>query len=109
MQQIQIKGRVGKDAVIKSTNGKDITLFSVCVDSSYINNNGEKVEKSTWYSCLYKRSGVAAHIKKGDLIFVQGELSAQIYVNDRREPSLDLSISVSRIEFLGSKSKDNES
>jgi single-strand DNA-binding protein len=105
MQQITIVGNVGKDAVVKSTNGNDITTFSVCVTESYNNAQGEKVEKSNWYGCVYRRKGVAQYIKKGDRILVQGELNPKIYVNDRRESSLDLTVNVGRIEFLTNKPK----
>lgn len=105
MQQITIVGNVGKDAVVKSTNGNDITTFSVCVTESYKNAQGEKVEKSNWYGCVYRRKGVANYIKKGDKILVQGNLNPKIYINDRREASLDLTVNVELIEFLSSKPK----
>ncbi|MFN8349406.1 MAG: single-stranded DNA-binding protein [Spirosomataceae bacterium] len=107
MQQITIVGNVGKDAVVKSTNGNDLTTFSVCVNESYTNQQGEKVERSTWYGCVYRRKGVANFIQKGNQILVQGELNPKIYVNDKKEASLDLTVNVARIEFLTSKPKDD--
>lgn len=106
MQQITILGNLGKDAVIKSTNGKEVVLFNVCVNSDYKNANGETVKRSNWYSCIYKGTSVAKYIKKGDLILVEGELNPRIYVNDKKEASLDLTVSVIRIELLNNKRDD---
>lgn len=107
MQQITIVGNIGKDAVVKSSNGNDLTTFSVCVTEKYNDRGGEPVERSTWYGCIYRKKGVANFIKKGDRILIQGELNPKIYVNDRNEASLDLTVNVARIEFLPNKSKDD--
>lgn len=107
MQKIEIMGYVGKDAVVRNSNGNDITTFNVCVSESYKNKDGEPVQKNTWYGCVYRKTGVANFIKKGDLIFVEGELNAKVYTNDKRETSLDLTVNVARIEFCNNKPKDN--
>lgn len=101
MQQITIIGHLGKDAIIKSTNGNELLVFNVCVSESYKNANGEDVDKSTWYSCISKKTGLAQYLKKGGQVMVQGELRAKTYQNDRRETLIDLSIQVSRIQLCG--------
>lgn len=106
MQQITILGNVGKDAVIKETNGKEVVLFNVCVNSDYKNSNGETVKRSNWYRCIFKGTSVDKYIKKGDLILVVGELNPRIYVNDKKEASLDLTLNVNRIELLNNKKDD---
>jgi single stranded DNA-binding protein len=107
MQQILITGNVGKDAVVRSSNGKEATYFNVCVSEKFTNGAGEETQVSTWYGCIYKRTGVAQHIKKGDKILVQGKLNPKIYINERREASLDLTVNVGLIEFLSNKPKDD--
>ena len=101
MQQIQIIGYLGKDAVIRSTNGNDILVFNVCCSESYKKQNGEEVDKNTWYSCTYRNTALAQYLKKGGQVMVQGELRAKTYQNDRRETLIDLSIQVSRIQLCG--------
>lgn len=103
MQQIQVTGHLGKDAVIKVSNGKEFLTFNVCATESYKNQSGERVETSQWYSCVYQRTALAHLLKKGDKIMVQGELKAKIYVNDRRQSQIDLSISVTRVELFTKK------
>lgn len=107
MQQIQIVGNVGKDAFVKQTNGNEFLTFSVCVTESYTNKNGDKIENSTWYSCVGRQTKICQFIKKGDKIMVQGELKAKIFTNDKRESSIDLSVSIDRIELLGGKKSES--
>lgn len=106
MQQISIIGHIGKDAVVRSTNGKEIITFNVGVNADYTNGSGETVQRTNWYSCIFKRTGVAQYLKKGDKVWIQGELNPKIYVNDRKEASLDLTVNVGRIEFLSNKKED---
>jgi len=103
MQQIQIVGNVGKDAVVKQTNGAELLFFSVCVTESYTNKDQQKIENSTWYNCVGRQTKVCQYIKKGDKIMVQGELKAKIYTNDKKESSIDLSVSIDRIELCANR------
>jgi single-strand DNA-binding protein len=105
MQQIQIKGHLGKDAVIKSVSGqKDFLAFNVCVTEKFTNKSGEEIENSTWYSCISSYTQLAQYLKKGNMVFVQGELKASIYLNEKEgKASLDLGVRVSRIELLNNK------
>lgn len=103
MQQIQVTGHLGKDAIIRVSNGKEFLTFNVCATDGYKNQAGERVETSTWYSCSYQKTALAPYLKKGDKIMVQGELKAKIYLNDRRESQLDLSVSVTRVELFTKK------
>ncbi|WP_428658163.1 single-stranded DNA-binding protein [Runella sp.] len=104
MQQITIIGHLGKDAIIKKNNGSEFLVFNVCVTEIYKKESGEKVESSTWYSCINKKTNLAQHLNKGDKVLVQGELRAKTYQNDRRETQIDLSVQISRIQLLSSKS-----
>lgn len=108
MQQIQIDGYLGKDAVIKETGSNKILVFSVCVTESYKNAKGEKVENSTWYNCISRNTNLAAYLKKGDPVFVQGDLRAKIYIDDKKDSFIDLSVSVNRIELRATKKQENE-
>lgn len=103
MQKITIVGNLGKDAVIRNTTGKDILTFNVAVTEKYKNRDGENVETVSWYGCMFRSTGLAAYLKKGDKVLVHGKLTAKTYVNDKRETVLDLSVSVDYVELLGSK------
>lgn len=106
MQQITIIGHLGKDAVIKSNPSNDLLTFNVCVTEKYKDKNDQPVERSTWYGCVYRKTALAAYLKKGDKVMIQGELQAKLYVNERRETSLDLSVAVGRIELLTKKNTE---
>ncbi len=108
MQQIQIDGYLGKDAVVKEVNGNSLLIFNVCVTESYKNAKDEKVENSTWYSCISKNKALAAYLKKGDRVFVQVELKAKIYTDDNKKSFIDLTVNVNRIELGSNKKKDNQ-
>lgn len=101
MQQLTIIGHIGKDATTK--DGSDFFNFSVCVTESYKNETGERIERSTWYNIISKRPVLAQYLKKGNKVLVQGEMKAKVYLNDRKESLIDLTINSQRIELLTSK------
>lgn len=74
-QQMQIIGRLGKDAEMRySANGDAITSFSVAVDDGY----GDK-KKTVWFRCtLWKERAerLTQYLTKGQVVFVEGSLQA---------------------------------
>lgn len=76
MKVITIAGRVGKDAVTRSTqSGDQVTGFTVAVDEGYGDN-----KRTLWFdvSMWGKRGvGVAPYLTKGANVTVTGELSTR--------------------------------
>lgn len=78
MKHITIKGRLTKDAEIKTFGNDDKVLnFSVAVDDGY------KEDKSTYFfECSFFRTGLSTHLTKGTEVIVIGNLKTRMY-NDK--------------------------
>lgn len=110
MNTITLLGRLGKDPVVSSTDGGTvITKFSLAVDRSRKNREGNKV--SDWFNCraFGKTAEVMGqHLKKGSLIVVTGAMQAEPWV-DRDNSKKDWwEVAVERFSFAGSPPERRE-
>jgi len=104
MQVLMIAGNVGKDAVLRNTQGGDAVLgFSLAV------NNGKdqygKERPATWYDCSIwgkRATSLQGHIKKGDKLTLTGRPSAR-----EHEGKAYLQISVDQLAFQGGGKRDD--
>lgn len=88
MQQIIILGNIGRDAVIRETNGSRAISFSVAVNESYKAANGSKIENTSWYDCTIWREGqqsgkVADYLKRGQQVLIQGKPTVRSYQSQK--------------------------
>ena len=96
MNKTIVIGRVGNDAIGKEVNGKTVHNFSIA-SSKKVNN----VEVTTWFDCaLWDKPNVVNFVKKGGLVYVEGEVKAEAYMKDNM-PTSRLKITVFNIQFLG--------
>ena len=106
MQEIQIIGRIGKDAEVKDFNNNQVINFSVAVSEKYTNKQtGEITNNTTWFECAKwgNNTSVAQYIKKGGQIFVKGKINNRAWVDQSGTPQVTNGINVFEIELLGSK------
>ena len=111
MQQITILGNVGRDAVIRDTNGRRAIGFSVAVNESYKDAAGNKVESTNWYSCTIWRDAqqsakIVDYLKAGQQVLVQGQPKLRTYQTKERETKAEIEIRVDKIELVGGKKSD---
>lgn len=110
MENYQIIGNIGNDPETRDVNGINAISFSVAVDKSYKNAQGEKVEKTKWVRCTIWRkpeaSGVAQYLKKGMKVFVCGDIEAKGYTTKDGEVKADLNLRVNQIEFMSKATSD---
>jgi single-strand DNA-binding protein len=111
MLKLTIIGNLGSDAIIQQTNNGSFAKFSVAINESYTDKNGQKVEKSTWVDCILNNSnhGAIPFIKKGGKIYVEGSLKVNKYKKDpQSETMIQISCNVQQLQLLGSpKTQDN--
>ena len=95
-------GNVGSDAQINSVGENSVINFNLCTTRTWKNTNGEKMKKDTWFSCAYwvKNTVIAQYIKKGSLLYVEGEPEAVIYKNKDGIQVAQLKLNVSEIKLL---------
>ena len=105
MNNTIVTGRIGKDAEIKTFDGgRAVINFSLAWSEKYKDRQGEQQERTVWYDCAVWRkegaTGVAAYLKKGAQVLVQGEVSGRGWQNDAGEIKVSLQINVRDLEIL---------
>lgn len=102
MKQIQLIGNIGKDAETRIENGNKFTTFTLAVNESYKDQSGNKVENTTWFSCLTRQEKLVPYLKKGTKVFVQGSFNCKVYRSEIDGAyKAALNVSVDTIELLG--------
>lgn len=105
MKQINIAGRIGRDAELKYTQGgAAVCRFSVATDSK---RNGEKT--TTWFDVsIFGKRGEAlcSHLRKGTTVCVVGDLDARTYEKNG-ETRMALGVVASEITLLGGGQRED--
>lgn len=98
MLQIQLIGRLGKDAELVGKN-KDIATFSVAVG---------KGEDTQWFRCTLfgrdnKPAGVAQYLSKGTQVYISGWPVLDVYKDKEGNDKIgnDIKVLVNQVELLG--------
>jgi single-strand DNA-binding protein len=82
MLQTTAVGNIGKDAELRAVGDSHACNFSVGVNLSYRDKNGNNVERTEWVRCVIWgkfAEAMAPHLKKGVPVFVQGEPHTREY------------------------------
>lgn len=93
-----VVGRVGRDPESRTTtSGKKVVSFSVATDTF---SGGER--GTEWYRCVgWDKTAeiVEKHVKKGDIIVVQGRMQTRTYEKDGIEKS-STELVADRVSFV---------
>jgi single-strand DNA-binding protein len=102
--QLTLIGNVGRDPDMSYTpDGVAVTRFSLAVNKK---EGKDGPEKTTWYACTAFRGlaeVLAAHVSKGDPLFVQGEFHPRSYTDKEGIQRTSLDVLVEKFQLLGSK------
>jgi len=106
---MNIIGRLTADALVRSlSNDKQVVNFSVAVNDSYRNKQGERVEQTTFFDCAFwNRPKVAAILKKGALVELSGWVSPRAWINKDGEAKAGLNFNTSVIKLHSSGKKSS--
>jgi single-strand DNA-binding protein len=92
VNKVILVGRLGNDPELQSLpSGKEVCNVSIATNKKYKDASGEQQEKTTWHKLVFYgpiAKVLAEYKKKGDQIFVEGELSTRSYqtqAGDNRE------------------------
>ena len=101
---MNIIGRLTKDAQICNLpSDKQVVNFSVAVNDSYRNKQGERVEHTEYFNCAYWIStNVAKVLTKGTLVELNGRVSAGAWIGGDGEAHEALNFHASQIKLYGS-------
>ncbi len=104
--QLQILGHTGRDPELNFTSdGTAIWKFSVAVSKKT-----KSKEETTWYNCIAFRSlaeMLGNHLKKGQMVFVQGDLNIRQYTTKDGRNGMSLDVTIEKFQFAGSKKEGN--
>ena len=100
---MNIIGRLTRDAEVRTTSqGKQVVNFSVAINDSYRNKQGDRVEQTTYFDCAYWISAkVATLLTKGTLVELTGRVSPRAWVSKDGEPRAGLNFHTSNIKLFG--------
>lgn len=98
---MNIIGRVTKDAEVRTTQqDKRVVSFSVAINDSYRNKQGERVEQTTYFDCSYWLSAnVAKLLTKGSLVELTGRVSARAWTGKDGKPRSGLNFHTAQIKL----------
>jgi single-strand DNA-binding protein len=111
MIKMQVIGRLGKDCVVNTVNGKNVMNFTLAHSEKYKDSQGNLQEKTTWVDCAYwtDRTALAQYLQKGTQVFVEGQPEARSFQRNDGTPGSSLSLRVREVQLLGSKNDSNTS
>lgn len=104
---MNIIGRLTRDAQISTLPDKrQVVNFSVAVNDSYKNKQGERVELTEYFNCAYWIStNVAKALTKGTLVELTGRANARAWIGKDGEPHAALNFHTSQIKLYGGGKK----
>lgn len=103
MIQLQIIGNLTRDAETRQIGEGSYAAFTAAVSISkeqtlFVNVRKRITDKST----------IQQYLLKGTKVFVQGEMSVQVYTNKDGQAQPDITLWADKIEILSSKPKNDE-
>lgn len=109
-QKTQIIGRVGNEVALRYTpEGTPVATFSVATSRRWTDAQGEKHEKTTWFKVSAWRAlgdACGQYLKKGQLCFVEGELSEpKPYQARDGEWRSSLELTATVVKFIGGRAE----
>lgn len=104
---MNIIGRITKNAEINTLkNNKQVVNFSVAINDSYKNKQGERIEQTSYYNCSYWISpNVAKILTKGVLVELSGRASSSAWIGKDGEIRSGLNFHTSNIKLHGGGTK----
>jgi single-strand DNA-binding protein len=105
LNKVILIGRLGKDPAVRFTQeGKAVANFSLAVDESYKNKEGEKIKKTEWVNIVVWGPSVENFVQKylhcGDLVYVEGKLQTRSWEDKDGNKKYTTEINVSDIKGL---------
>ena len=107
LNKVMIIGRLGRDPELKyAASGMPITNLRIATDESYVDRDGNKVERTEWHSvAVFQRAAenCANYLSKGSLVFVEGSLQTRKWQDQNGQDRYTTEIKALRVQFLDRK------
>jgi single-strand DNA-binding protein len=111
MNKCIVIGRCGKDPEARKTSsGVDVCEFSLAVDESYKNREGEKVQKTEWIKVIaWKKLAeiCAKYLCKGKLVLIEGKMETQQWEDKDGAKHSTTKVVAQSMQMLDGKKKED--
>jgi len=107
LNRIQILGNLGRDPEAKKVGDSTVVNFSVAINESYKDKQGNKVEKTEWCNVVVwgKLAEIAEkYLKKGSSVLVEGKIQTRSWEKDG-EKRYSTEINANNFIMLGGNDK----
>ena len=90
LNRAEVIGRLGADVTVNHlTTGGRVANMSIATDESYVDRDGQKVDKTEWHRVVTFQPGLVdmleKHARKGRLVYVSGKLQTRRWRKDGEE------------------------
>ena len=110
LNKVMIIGYLGRDPELKyAASGMPITNLRIATDESYVDRDGNKVERTEWHSVVvFQRAAenCANYLSKGSLVFVEGSLQTRKWQDQQGQDRYTTEIRALRVQFLDRNNVD---
>jgi single-strand DNA-binding protein len=99
----EIIGNIGADAEIKEFSGKKYVSFCVAHSDFSKDQNGNKIEQTTWVSILWygDGGGLFQYLKKGAKVFVRGRQKVKLYADKNGMAQFAINVNANEVILCG--------
>jgi len=105
INKIIVLGHAGGDAEVKNTSGgKAVANFSVAVNESFKNSNGDNVDRVEWFRCVAWNGlaeVVGQYVTRGKQVYLEGRIQSRKYEDKQGQTRTVTEVVVSTLRLLG--------
>lgn len=107
---MNITGRLTQDAIVSTTpTGKQVVNFSIAVNDSYKNKDGQRIDQTVFIDCAYWLTAkVASWLSQGLLVELTGRISARAWLSGDGTAKAGINFHTSSIKPLARPSKKED-
>lgn len=110
--KLLLMGNVGKEPIIRTfDNGGKIASFSLATTKRFTDRSGAVQQQTMWHSIQVNgklADVVEQYVKKGDPLYVEGELTERTYTSQSGEERRLYEVHALAIQMLGQRSGEQQ-
>ncbi len=106
MNNVSLIGRIGKDIELKYLpSGSAVASFTIAIDQSYKDKQGQKVEKTSWIDIVAFNGAetINKYFHKGRRIGITGELEQQTWKDQNGNNRSKIVVKLRSFDFIDKK------
>lgn len=107
---MNIIGRLTRDAEVRTTpQDKKVVNFTIAIDESYRNQQGERIKQTCYFDCAYWITPkVAQYLTKGTLVELTGRVFSRAWKDKDGNVHSGLNFNTSKIKFHERSSRNDD-